>query len=156
MPKHRSKLSILRRNKRALSPVVASIILIAVTVAVSIAVAAWMGALTFSFMSSGEQVQVGTPYGMTNGAYTANVTVSNPGGNAWTITQVRANNSVCTFSWCWYNGTLGTTINAGPVPPQTSITIVITTPFDFYTGYSYTVTIISAKNNEYETTGVCP
>ena len=33
-----------------MSPVVASIILIAVTVAVSIAVAAWMGALTFSFM----------------------------------------------------------------------------------------------------------
>lgn len=33
-------------NKKALSPVVKSIILIAVTVAVSIAVAAWMGALT--------------------------------------------------------------------------------------------------------------
>ncbi|MGQ9552422.1 MAG: archaellin/type IV pilin N-terminal domain-containing protein, partial [Candidatus Bathycorpusculaceae bacterium] len=32
------------RSKKALSPVVASIILIAVTVAVSIAVAAWMGA----------------------------------------------------------------------------------------------------------------
>lgn len=36
-------------NKKALSPVVATIILIAVTVAVSIAVAAWMGALTFQF-----------------------------------------------------------------------------------------------------------
>jgi flagellin-like protein len=38
------------KSKKALSPVVASIILIAVTVAVSIAVAAWMGALTFTFM----------------------------------------------------------------------------------------------------------
>ncbi len=38
------------KNRKALSPVVASIILIAVTVAVSIAVAAWMGALTFNFM----------------------------------------------------------------------------------------------------------
>lgn len=37
------------RNVKALSPVVASIILIAVTVAVSIAVAAWMGALSFDF-----------------------------------------------------------------------------------------------------------
>jgi flagellin-like protein len=37
-------------NRRALSPVVASIILIAVTVAVSIAVAAWMGAITFTFI----------------------------------------------------------------------------------------------------------
>ena len=35
------------RNKKVLSPVVAAIILIAVTVAVSIAVATWMGALTF-------------------------------------------------------------------------------------------------------------
>ena len=41
-----------RKSKRALSPVVASIILIAVTVAVSIAVAAWMGALTVGFMGT--------------------------------------------------------------------------------------------------------
>jgi flagellin-like protein len=40
----------IRKNAKALSPVVASIILIAVTVAVSIAVAAWMGALTVGFM----------------------------------------------------------------------------------------------------------
>jgi flagellin-like protein len=42
------------KSKKALSPVVASIILIAVTVAVSIAVAAWMGALTFTFMKTEE------------------------------------------------------------------------------------------------------
>ena len=39
-----------RRSRKALSPVIASIILIAVTVAVSIAVAAWMGALTIRFI----------------------------------------------------------------------------------------------------------
>lgn len=38
----------LKRNKRALSPVVASIILIAVTVAVSIAVAIWLGDISFN------------------------------------------------------------------------------------------------------------
>lgn len=42
----------LLKNKRALSPVVVSIILIAVMVAVSIVVAAWMGALIFSFRPS--------------------------------------------------------------------------------------------------------
>ena len=42
----------IRKNEKALSPVVASIILIAVTVAVSIAVAAWMGALTVGFMDT--------------------------------------------------------------------------------------------------------
>ncbi len=40
------------KSKKALIPVVASIILIAVIVAVSIAVAAWMGALTIGFMGS--------------------------------------------------------------------------------------------------------
>jgi flagellin-like protein len=42
----------MRKNVKALSPVVASIILIAVTVAVSIVVAAWMGALTFTFTAT--------------------------------------------------------------------------------------------------------
>ena len=37
-------------NRRGLSPVVSSIFLIIVEVAVSIGVAAWMGALTFTFM----------------------------------------------------------------------------------------------------------
>ncbi len=47
----------MNKSRKALSPVVASIILIAVTVAVSIAVAAWMGALTFNFMAT-EQVNI--------------------------------------------------------------------------------------------------
>ncbi|MEM3551436.1 MAG: archaellin/type IV pilin N-terminal domain-containing protein [Candidatus Bathyarchaeia archaeon] len=45
------------KNKKAISPVVASIILIAVTVAVSIAVAAWMGALSVGFMQT-EQIAI--------------------------------------------------------------------------------------------------
>ena len=48
------KMKRLLKNKKALSPVVAAIILIAVTVAVSIAVAAWMGSLTIGFMETAE------------------------------------------------------------------------------------------------------
>ena len=44
----------MKKNAKALSPVVASIILIAVTVAVSIAVAAWMGALVVGQMATEE------------------------------------------------------------------------------------------------------
>jgi len=144
------------RSVKALSPVVASIILIAVTVAVSIAVAAWMGALTFSFMGNGEQVQLGSPYGMVNGGSTVNITASCPGGNAITIVQMRANNTVCNFHWYYSNGTLGTTVGAGPVAPQSSVTLVINTPFTFYSGYSYSFVAVTAKNNEYTTTGTCP
>ncbi len=39
----------IKKNSKALSPVVASIILIAVTVAVSVVVAAWMGGMTIGF-----------------------------------------------------------------------------------------------------------
>jgi hypothetical protein len=42
----------LLKSEKAVKPVVAAIILIAVTVAVSVTVAAWMGSLTFTFMSS--------------------------------------------------------------------------------------------------------
>ena len=47
----------MKKNAKALSPVVASIILIAVTVAVSIAVAAWMGALVVGQMET-EQIRI--------------------------------------------------------------------------------------------------
>ncbi len=46
----------MRKNVKALSPVVASIILIAVTVAANIAVAAWMGALTFTFSTQSQEI----------------------------------------------------------------------------------------------------
>ena len=47
-----------RKNAKALSPVVASIILIAVTVAVSVVVAAWMGGMTIGLMGNAEQVSI--------------------------------------------------------------------------------------------------
>jgi hypothetical protein len=61
----------IRRNAKALSPVVASIIIIAVTVAVSLAVAAWMGSMSVGYMKTEAitvtQVQfAGTPGQPTN------------------------------------------------------------------------------------------
>ena len=88
------------KSKKALSPVVASIILIAVTVAVSIAVAAWMGALTIGFMGSSSITITSVeflPAGGTSGSY-INVTVKNTGTNTVTIASVKVNNSPCTIS----------------------------------------------------------
>jgi flagellin-like protein len=75
--------------KKALSPVVASIILIAVTVAVSIAVAAWMGALTFSFMGT-EQLTIPT-LTWTAGMTHFSINVTNSGTKDVTITQIQVN-----------------------------------------------------------------
>ncbi len=52
------KIRKLKKNAKGLSPVVASIILIAVTVAVSVVVAAWMGGMTIGLMGNAEQVSI--------------------------------------------------------------------------------------------------
>jgi len=80
------------RSRKALSPVVASIILIAVTVAVSIAVAAWMGALTFNFMAT-EQIKITNMQFYTNSTGTnVTVTMQNTGTHPVTVTEVHINN----------------------------------------------------------------
>ena len=82
------------RSKKALSPVVASIILIAVTVAVSIAVAAWMGALTIGFMGSSSITITNMSFGGPSGdaANTIVLTLKNTGTKQVTIAQVKVNN----------------------------------------------------------------
>lgn len=77
-----------RKSKKALSPVVASIILIAVTVAVSIAVAAWMGALTIGFMGT-EELRITSMKFVaddTGEPVSIDLTVSNIGTSPVTIT----------------------------------------------------------------------
>jgi len=75
------------KSKKALSPVVASIILIAVTVAVSIAVAAWMGALTFTFMKSESYNVVAIYFEGTSGSGTNSIVVriQNTGSAQFTV-----------------------------------------------------------------------
>ncbi|MGC9094461.1 MAG: archaellin/type IV pilin N-terminal domain-containing protein [Candidatus Bathyarchaeia archaeon] len=132
------------KSKKALSPVVASIILIAVTVAVSIAVAAWMGALSFSFMSGGESLQVGTPWGWsTNSVY---VNVTNTGGSTVTISTARVNGTIATVEANYGNLTLQPKQSAG-------LKITITAGWTFTTGYTYTITLVTANNKEFPTTG---
>jgi flagellin-like protein len=90
----------IRKNAKALSPVVASIILIAVTVAVSIAVAAWMGALTVGFMGSSSINinDVGFEGTDADPANTIDLSLKNTGTNTVTISIVKVNNEVATSS----------------------------------------------------------
>jgi len=75
----------LLKHKKALSPVVAAIILIAVTVAVSIAVAAWMGALTIGFMAT-EQLKI---TGLEFTDTTCDVTIQNTGSTKVYVVEIR-------------------------------------------------------------------
>jgi len=80
----------LLKHKKALSPVVAAIILIAVTVAVSIAVAAWMGALTIGFMGTEELKITGVDF---IDDASLDLTVQNTGSTKVLMVEVRVSGS---------------------------------------------------------------
>ena len=125
--------------KKALSPVVASIILIAVTVAVSIAVAAWMGALTFTFMGT-EELKI------TNAEFLAgnnvNITMQNTGTTPITVTEIHINNGANLLSQSQL-------VNANSlVEKQVS--------FTWTQGNSYQVKIVTSKGNQYYYNAVAP
>jgi flagellin-like protein len=141
------------KSKKALSPVIATIILIAVTVAVSLAVAAWMGALTFSFTST--EALTYTSYVWTTGTsgYDSKITltVENTGSGTSTIASVEIDGNLlvqgtnCTI-------TPGTTLTKG-----STATIVITpttkfpgaTSVGFVSGVEYNFMVVTAKGNQF-------
>ena len=82
------KKSILR-NRKALSPVIAGIILIAVSVAVAIAAASWLGSMTFSFTSI-EELRITNCQWAPDISY-ADLTVNNFGTESATIDEVKFN-----------------------------------------------------------------
>jgi flagellin-like protein len=67
----------------ALSPVIAAIILIAVTVAVAIAATAWLGSMSFSFMAT-EELHITDCQLATDFSY-ADLTITNTGTKSATI-----------------------------------------------------------------------
>jgi len=77
------------RNKKASSPVISAIILIAVTVAVAIAVTTWLGSMTFSFMSI-EELKVTNCQWAQDVSY-ADLTLNNFGTDSDTISKVEVN-----------------------------------------------------------------
>jgi len=141
-----------RKNAKALSPVIATIILIAVTVAVSVVVAAWMGALTIGFMGNAEQASITNVVLANNavtGGYTgtATCTVQNTGSATVTISSatIDSNNAAIT----------GGTVS---IAKGTSGTVVVTIPSTgssttepFANTAQYTITLMTAKGNKVTT-----
>jgi flagellin-like protein len=127
----------LKKNAKALSPVVASIILIAVTVAVSVVVAAWMSGMTIGLMGNAEQVSI------TNVAFT--------GGNIQVMVQNSAGTQSSVTSG-FING-VGATVASSVQLPKSSSTIITFVPsgaganatFTLTEGSSYTIKLITAK-----------
>ena len=124
------------KSKKALSPVVASIILIAVTVAVSIAVAAWMGALTFTFTKTEELKILGHDWVSTN---QINLTVTNTGPADLVISGAQVDDVTAVWS-------AGLTT----LPKGFSTYVLITNPSgNFLTGPKYNFAVLTAGGNKY-------
>ena len=132
----------MRKNAKALSPVVASIILIAVTVAVSIAVAAWMGALVVGNMNT-EEVKITNVVYNTDG--TATLAVKNTGSSPVIISDA-------------YVGTAAATSTSLPltIDPNVALPVTVTPATDFSQGQAYQFKLVSSKGNAFVYTATAP
>jgi flagellin-like protein len=138
----------IRKNVKALSPVVASIILIAVTVAVSIAVAAWMGALTFTFTNTEQILITNMAFGPAGSSSWLAVTVNNTGTSAVTVNEAWINN----VKWTSF---ANATSSPGTISANNG-TVIIMTAVSIANGYNYQVKLMSAKGNPFLYAAVAP
>jgi len=101
-------LTSLKVNNKALSPVVAAIILVAVTTAVSIAVGAWMGIISFNNMQVEEIAITGHTWAPDNSYI--DIIIQNKGTRAFTLGTVLINGETIT-DWNITDGDI--TLNSG-------------------------------------------
>ena len=134
-----------RKNAKALSPVIATIILIAVTVAVSVVVAAWMGALTIGFMGNAEQVSITNAQYVNSTAVT--VSVQNTGSGTVTITNAYVDGNPATFKGVNNLGVVSASVVKG-----TTSTFTIKSATAFTITAQYTLKLLTAKGNTATTT----
>ena len=122
------------KNAQALTPVVASIILIVVAVAVSVASAAWLGGTTTGLMRSAEQVSIiNVEFSDVN---TIKVMVHNAAGTPSSITNAFINEEeLSPFTSILAPQSSSTTITLNASGNHTILT----------SGASYTIKLITAK-----------
>ena len=127
----------LKKNSKALSPVVASIILIAVTVAVSVVVAAWMGGMTIGLMGNAEQSSIANI--AFPSATTIDVLVQNSGATTVNITKAYINGFSATMSDP--NFSVGKSASG-------TVTLTLPNSSTLSAGTSYNIKLITAKGTQ--------
>ena len=135
-----------KKNAKALSPVIATIILIAVTVAVSVVVAAWMGALTIGFMGNSEQASI------TN-VVLSDVTIGATNYQNATVTVQNTGSATVSISSAYIDANTAQILNphlvsSVAITKGTSATFVISVSGQtFASSASYTIKLMTAKGN---------
>ena len=118
-----------------MSPVVAAIILMAVTVVLSVAVAAWTGALTFGYMET-ESLQIQGCSFQSGGTRGVNMTVHNDGTSSTTVSRFKIGNTA--------NST-----EIADVYLARGGTVEIFLPFNWSSGVKYDIFIITATGKQF-------
>jgi len=131
------------KSRKALSPVVASIILIAVTVAVSLAVAVWMGSLTTGQMQTEGISFVNYAWASpsNNTISYINITIRNTGSTDLSIAEVKVDNTVVT------NLKVGSENMNLPYPLNKGQEVKITITYNFQRGVTYNFYVRTSRGN---------
>jgi len=124
-------------NRKALSPVVAAIILIAVTVAVAIAATTWLGSMSFSFMKT-EEINVGNQAWASDMSY-IDITAKNYGTDPITISTVEVNNEASNDF----------TFQSGSATLRGGESAVIRVAHSFVSGAKYEFWVVTATGNKF-------
>ena len=125
------------RDKRALSPVISGIILIAVTVAVAMVATSWLGSMSFSFMSIEELNLINCQWAQ-DGSY-ADLTIKNFGTSKITLNSVKINNNPAT-STTFVSG--NEILNAGEE-------VILRVFYDYSISTKYRFSVTTSKSNNF-------
>jgi len=144
-------------NKRGISPVVATVILVAVTIVVAVAVAYWMGGIA-GLYTRYEKLEISSIYAEAKGGgWNITVTVKNTGSADATIDNVLLNGKpYSSYTNVNLDPDLGTTGISLKVGEEAKITISVPQGEPFTSGVSVEVRLHSAGGQEYPKTVTLP
>jgi len=141
-------------DKRGISPVVATVILVAVTIVVAVAVAYWMGGIA-GLYTRYEKLEISSIYAeaIKDDGWTITVSVKNTGSADATIDNVLLNGKPYSTVSAELNVTLPVPISVGQ---QTGIEIDVPKGEPFTPGVSVEVRLHTAGGQEYPKTVTLP
>jgi flagellin-like protein len=150
------------RDKRALSPVIATVILVSVTIVVAVSVAYWMGAIASGYTSF-EQIELPTIFPTKTGSgWNVTIQLRNSGSADATLTNVFVNDVPLSIYpsglVALYNSTLEPQQLSSiriPIPKGNTVTVYLglvqNTTYGFTAGTTLSIKLHTAAGRDYPT-----
>jgi flagellin-like protein len=114
----------LLKDKRGISPVITTVILVAVGIALAVAIGLWMSGLVATFTRF-EKLEVTSAYAISNnnGTWTVTIIAKNTGSADATVTTVMINGIPNNNGNGWGNNDVAGNVNPGPSPNGVTINV---------------------------------